>query len=188
MIERSGPAWCKRFPGSASLDDLEPAFKANASAFIDAVKAAGAAVLISATHRPAERAYLMHFACKVAGYRDKAQVFHQLPPKDVPPMKGVDIDWTHGGDTGKAIAAAKAMVTAYNIAYPAALVSNHTRRKAIDMTITFAGTIKVKNKAGWEVAVKSDMARQHPDLWPVGASYGVKKLPSDKPHWSSDGH
>ena len=188
MTERSGPAWCAKFPGSNKLEDLEADFQAKARAFIDAVKAAGAAVLISATHRPAERAYLMHFACKVAGYRDKQQVFHQLPPKDVPPMQGVDIDWTHAGDTGKAIAGAKAMVTAYNIAYPAALVSNHTRRKAIDMTITFAGTLHVKNKAGVLVAVKADMARQHPDLWPVGASYGCKKLPSDKPHWSSDGH
>jgi hypothetical protein len=26
------------------------------------------------------------------------------------------------------------------------------------------------------------------DLWAVGATYGVLKLPSDPPHWSSNGH
>jgi hypothetical protein len=87
-------------------------------------------------------------------------------PDMVPPMEGVNIDWTHGGQLHQATAAAMAMKKAYNIAYPAALVSRHTQRRAIDMTIT----------------------NPPPNVVLLGASFGVKKLLSDAPHWSDDGH
>lgn len=183
MSEPAGNAWCERFPTSVLLSDLAQPFQAAASGFIDALRGAGASVSIGATYRPSERAYLMHFACLIAGYRDQQQVFHQISPMDVPPMKGVEIDWTVGGDAGAARTAAVAMVRRYEIEYPAALVSNHTRRLAIDMTMHWAGTISVKDARGIEHA-----CTKQSDLWPIGASYGVHKLPSDPPHWSSDGH
>ncbi|HEY2010515.1 MAG TPA: hypothetical protein VGH23_16115 [Rhizomicrobium sp.] len=183
MAESAGAQWCARFPTSASLGDLAEPFQGNAKAFIDALRDAGASVSINATYRPPERAYLMHFCCLVAGYRDEGKVFHQIAPGDVPAMQGVDIDWTCGGDPGGARAAAVAMRQGYEIAYPAALVSNHTRRLAIDMTIQFTGAISVKTGHGSLAA-----AACQSDLWPVGKSYGVIKLPSDAPHWSVDGH
>lgn len=176
-------AWCTRFPASASLDDLNDPFRGNAVGFIDALRDAGASVMVNATYRPPERAYLMHFACLVAGYRDAQKIFHQMDPADVPPMKGVDIDWTCGGDLQAARTAAAAMVAGYQIDYPAALVSNHTRRLAVDMTIGFKGAIHVRNKYGTLAP-----AACQSDLWPIGASFGVHKLPDDPPHWSVDGH
>lgn len=179
----AGPEWCLRFPASAALTDLVQPFRKNATDFIAALRQAGASVSIAATYRPPERAYLMHFSCLIAGYRDAQQVFHQISPPDVAPMKGVEIDWTCHGDAGAARSAAVAMVKAYGIQYPAALVSNHTRRLAVDMTIHFAGAILVRDGAGLKRA-----AAAQSDLWPIGASYGVHKLASDPPHWSADGH
>lgn len=182
MKEVSGAQWCGRHLGSHDLADLVEPFRGGAIAYVEALRAAGASVSISATWRPAERAYLMHYCCLVAGYRDKSGVFHQISPDAVPAFAGVDIDWTHGGDVGGARAAAVAMREAYSIAFPAALVSNHTRRTAIDMTIHWAGTIHVKDARGVVHAVTTQQ-----DLWPIGASFGVRKLPSDDPHWGSDG-
>ena len=54
---------------------------------------------------------------------------------------------------------------------------------AMDITIKWSGTIQVIDARG----VTQNVMKQQ-DLWPVGASYGVHKLPSDAPHWSSDGH
>lgn len=182
MTQPAGPAWCDQFPGSASLDDLIEPFRSKAAAFIDALRDAGAAVTVNATYRPPERAYLMHYCCLIAGYRDQEKVFHQISPNDVDPFSGVDIDWSCGGDIGAARAAAVAMCQKYNITYPAALISNHTLRRAIDMIIQFKGSIRVLDARGIEHS-----ATCQSDLWPVGASYGVIKLPRDLPHWSSDG-
>jgi len=175
MLQPSGRAWCARFPTSTSINDLEPKFAEKVASFLHALNNAGAHVEVSATYRPAERAYLMHYACMIcAGAQDPAQV---------PPMAGVDIDWSHGGDLSEARAGAREMMAGYGIAYPAALVSRHTQRLAIDMTIRWKGTIRVTDARG----IAHDCARQE-DLWPIGASYGVHKLPSDAPHWSTDGH
>lgn len=182
-MRASGAQWCDEFPGSIALEDLLEPFRSKAAAFIDAMRGAGASVMVSATFRPPERAYLMHFCCLVAGYRDKAKVFHQIAPGDVPPMAGVDIDWTCGGDPGAARSAAVAMVKAYEIAYPAALVSNHTRRLAVDMTIKWQGSIIVRDARGIDHSVAALV-----DLYAIGASYGVNKLATDPPHWSADGH
>ena len=104
-------------------------------------------------------------------------------------MAGVDIDWTHNGDTAAARAAAKAMVAGYRIAYPAVLVSRHTQKRAVDMTIAWKGTIAIADKAGKPHAVAYKPPDvPNPDLYAVGKSYGVIKLVTDKPHWSDDGH
>lgn len=167
---QSGAAWCDRFPTSASIDDCVEPFRSGLKAFVAELKRAGATVTISATYRPAERAYLMHWACKIAQGTVKAA--------DVPAMTGVDIDWVAGG-----VAGAKAMVAKYNIAYPAALVSRHTQKRAVDMTIAFRGAITVTDKAG-----KRRTVHTKDELFPIGATYGVVKLVSDPPHWSDDGH
>ena len=87
------------------------------------------------------------------------------------------------------------MVNGFGLAVPPAstdppsLSSNHISGKAIDMDIAWAGKIKLKKKDGTEVEVEynSDV-NANTTLHDVGASYGVKKLKSDAPHWSYDGH
>ena len=172
--EKSGAHWVSRFLGSASLDDLNPTFKAKAGKFIDAIKAAGGAVSIAATYRPRERAYLMHYSSKIS--------LGDIKADKVPAMDGVNIDWVHdSGDESKK--AASAMAKGYTIVYPPALISRHTEKSAVDMTITGIVGKKIKNASGEEVEIK-----KLSDLNAVGATYGVNKLVSDPPHWSDDGH
>ena len=104
MRTPSGAQWCARFPTSTELVALQPDFMRRCSAFIGALRAGGATVHISATYRPPERAYLMHWACMIGGAGQD--------PAAVPPMAGVDIDWTHGGDPKAAGSAAKASISA----------------------------------------------------------------------------
>ena len=179
-FELSGPHWVARFPTSRSLFDCKPPFLDRISKFHQALVEAGAQVKISATLRPAERAYLMHFSSKIASGK--------IDPRKVPPMAGVSIKWFHG-DLAKSKNAAQQMVHGYGIAFPPALHSRHTEGLAVDMTITWSGTLQIKDATG---AVKSIGAPQSGNtnqaLHKVGASYGVIKLASDPPHWSSDGH
>lgn len=172
--DKSGAQWVSRFPGSASLEDLDPTFKAKVEKFIEAVKSAGGAVNIAATHRPRERAYLMHYSSKISRGDIKAD--------QVPSMDGVNIEWVHDSDE-ESKKAASAMVKGYAIVYPPALISRHTERAAVDMTITGIVGKKIKNASGEDVEIK-----KQGDLNAVGATYGVHKLVSDPPHWSDDGH
>jgi hypothetical protein len=173
MSELSGASWVSRFPTSRSLDDLTPSFRSAVNAFIGAINNAGGTVRISATYRPPERAYLMHYAWDVAN--------GTISPSGVPSMAGVDIQWNHGDDA-KSKNAAAAMVRGYEIVFRPSLTSNHSGRTAIDMTIS--GMIKktIQKKNGDEVTIKKIS-----DLNAVGASYGVNKLASDPPHWSESG-
>jgi hypothetical protein len=165
----AGPQWCSQFPTSTLLDDLVQPFQNNCRAFIAALKAQGANVEISATYRPVERAALMHWCCMIAPANGEAG----MDPDAVPLIAGVDIEWNLG-NPADSIAAARAMRERYGIVYPAALVSRHTQRLAIDMTIT------------------GDDIPQGQALYDWGAKFGVIKLPlsvlNDPPHWSSDGH
>lgn len=169
-----GVDWCNEFPTSTSLDDLVEPFRDSVKQFVEALRSAGAGVIVSATLRPRERAYLMHWCCQVAdGYL----------PASVPPMAGVDIDWTHGDDLGFAVQACRAMRYKYNIVHAPALDSNHVRGLAIDMTVSWRGGIVVRDAHGVD-----HFCREQHDLWSIGATYGVRKLPSDPPHWSQNGH
>lgn len=94
-------------------------------------------------------------------------------------LGGIPEDWI---DTGSR-AAARAMRDAYEIVYPPALKSNHSRGLAIDMRVTGVIGKSVADKAG-----KARAIQEATDLHVVGASYGVHKLVSDPPHWSHDGH
>jgi len=187
MAEFSGPQWISRFPGSASLDDLLDPFKSMATNFIDALQNGGGTVEISATYRPAERAYLMHWCCQIAGYTDRNGVRHKVGAETVPPMAGVDIDFTCGGNSGLATVNAIKMRVGYNIAYPAALVSRHTQRLAVDMTIDVPANSTIMDADGKGVIINTRANGSDPRIIAIGKSYGVIKLLSDRPHWSSDG-
>lgn len=183
--EPSGAKWVSKFPTSKSIGDLKGSFAGSMKKFHEALTKAGAKVSVSATFRPPERAYLMHYAYEIA---------HGMDPAKVPKMSGVAIDWQHMDKSGKpdpaaAVKAAKEMVSAYSIAYKPALKSHHTEGKAIDMSIAWSGNLKIKDSKGKDVEIKSSpRSGGNKELHAVGAGYGVIKLASDPPHWSSDGH
>ena len=185
MAEPSGVAWCARFPGSASPDDLTRDFRDRVLAFISQIKDGGGSVSIAATYRPPQRAYLMHWCCMVAGSGQD--------PAKVPKMAGVDIAWMHtkngAPDIGASRAAAAAMQTKYAIKFPAALVSRHTQRRAIDMAIRWSGTLSVRDFNGRLHKISdAPHSGSNAELIAVGKTFGVIKLVKDPPHWSDDGH
>jgi hypothetical protein len=185
--ESSGAAWVARFPTSTSLTDLAPGFQTNATNFYDALQTAGASVVISATYRPPERAFLMHYAWEIAkkGFN----------PANVPEYEGIDICWVHRTADGEvdaqaSKAAAQAMVNGYHMAHAAALQSQHTQRQAVDMTITWSNTLTIRGADGNNVTISTTprTGAGNTNLHTVGAGYGVLKLVSDAPHWSANGH
>ncbi len=184
-MELSGKAWVSKFPTSRDVEDLDPPFRDNVKRFLQAMTDAGCSITISATYRPRERAYLMHYAFRIAR--------EGLSPVSVPKLSGVDIQWDHRKANGQldlvaSRNAAESMVLAYGIAFKPALNSNHTRKLAIDMTITWSGTLKIKNASGKIVTITSSpRTGQNGDLVRVGATYKVIKLQSDPPHWSENG-
>ncbi len=178
----SGGAWVAKFPDSKSTSDLDGAFATGVNDFIASMKAGGASVSIGTTKRPIERAYLMHYAYKIAN--------NSIKPEDVPAMTGVDIEWVHDS-LAASQRAAKDMVDGYGIVAQPALNSRHTEGKAIDMTILWNGTLKLKNKAGSEVSITTTPRNgENADLVKVGKTFDVIKatFSGDPPHWSSDGH
>ena len=180
----SGAAWFRanaaRYPNSAAIADLTPAFAAAVRSFVKAVEDAGAHVHVSSTRRNPVRAYLMHWAWKVAHGTVKAD--------KVPANPAVDIDWDHGTDKASR-AAAQQMVDLFQIKYQPSLTSNHIKGTAIDMTITWSAAITVTDAGGKQVAVdKPRNGNDNATLHTIGAGYGVTKLLADPPHWSADGH
>ena len=190
MAEKSGTYWVTwanaHANNSSSIEDLESDFKDKAKAFIEALEDAGATVDVTATKRHENRAYLFHWCWMIA--LDKAKA------SDVPAKVGVDIQWDHGDET-KSKEGAQLMVTGFGLAVPPAstdapaLSSNHISGKAIDMDVTWTGKIKINKKDGTEVEVEfNSNVNANTTLHVIGASYGVKKLTSDTPHWSYNGH
>jgi hypothetical protein len=186
---KSGKYWVQwantHAKNSSSVDDLDSSFKSSAKNFIKAMEDAGATVTVSTTKRSAKRAYLFHWSWKISQGKCKA--------KDASAMTGVEIDWDHGDDA-KSKQGALEMVNGFGLAVPPqstnppSLTSNHIAGKAIDMTIEWTGKIKVKKQDGKEVEVTyMDNVNSNTTLHGVGASYSVKKLTTDAPHWSFDG-
>ena len=57
------------------------------------------------------------------------------------------------------------------------------------MSIGWTETLKIKRKNGTEKEIESlPRTGLNNDLWGIGETYRVLKLPSDPPHWSSTGH
>lgn len=188
----SGSSWCAQFPGSASAADCVAPFKDNLTAFLAALNAAGASVRLSATLRPANRAYLMHWCYMVV--KSKAD------PQTVPAKDGVNIAWVHTNAQGAYDAAASTtgaqeMVDGYgmqSLRTPPALESKHISGLAVDMTISWTGDLTINNQTGTAVVIKTDpKTGMNAELAKVGATYGVIKFvggATDAPHWSDDGH
>lgn len=184
--EPSGVVWVGRFPTSRSTATLVDGFRQNCDAFLAALADADATVDINATLRPPERAYLMFWSFVInAG---------EVEPDNVPPQAGVEIEWVHRKANGSldlpaSRSAAAAMVHGYDIVHRPSLTSLHIFGKAIDMSIGWNGVLKIKQRNGTKKTIKSlPRSGLNHDLWAVGTTYGVIKLPDDAPHWSNTGH
>jgi hypothetical protein len=184
--ELSGGQWVARFPGSADVADCREPFKSSLTRFVAALRAAGATVTISATFRPVERAYLMHWSWMI--------VKRDIDPATIPARLGVDIIWAHP-TLQASKAAARQMVNGYGIntlGTPPALNSKHTARLAVDMSIFWAGTLNILSNAGQVVAISTTpRSGMNDDLADVGADFGVIKYNGDgvdRPHWSDTGN
>ncbi len=182
----SGPSWVAQFPTSKSVSDLVEPFQTNVKNFLQALDDAGADVSIAATFRPPQRAFLMNVSFLIAK--------GLLNPADAPANPDIDIQWLHtdaAGDPDPAASsqAAEQMVAGYGIVFAPALQSRHTQGLAVDMDITWSGDLAIADATGATVIVAgmpSDGGNT--TLHTVGATYGVIKLITDPPHWSSDGH
>jgi hypothetical protein len=59
--------------------------------------------------------------------------------------------------------------------------------KAIDMNVSWGGTINVARMDGTKTAMAAPRNGSNPALRQIGKSYGVIKHQTDPPHWSVDG-
>jgi hypothetical protein len=180
----SGATWWHanqaRFPNSAAIGDLIQPFRDNVTAFLAELKEAGATVKVSATRRNRTRAQLMHYSWRIA--------HGSIAPKDVPALPGCAITWDHG-NLAASKQGAQEMVDLFGIAFQPSLTSRHIEGRAIDMTIGWTGTIQLRDKARRPHAIGAPRSGEsNTDLHTIGATYGVRKLVSDPPHWSDDGH
>ena len=176
----SGKEWVEFKRASSSLDDLASPFRQKARAFLKAVQDAGAIVKINNTLRPPERVHLMHYSYRVSA--------EGMAPADVPAFAGVNIDWVHY-TPDLSVRMAREMVEAYDIAFRPALRSNHTIGCAIDCEIDWSKAIRVKDGSGSFVELSGPgEGWSDEDLWAIGETYEVYKLPADAPHWSIDGY
>jgi hypothetical protein len=192
MAVKSGIFWVSwanaHAQNSSKIEHLVEPFRSHASAFIKALRDAGAKVDVTATKRSARRAYLFHWSWKIA--------LGKCKPSEAPAtaVGSVDIQWDHGNDVASK-KGAQEMVTGFGLAVPPkssnapALTSNHIVGRAIDMDITWTGTINVKDKLGKSTPVTfMSNVNANTTLHALGASYGVRKLVTDAPHWSHNGH
>jgi hypothetical protein len=185
VAELSGVAWVTRYPNSQSTSDLDPTFKTAVESFIAAMQTAGATVSINQTRRTPENEYLMYHAYRVGDAG--------VDPTSVPANADINICWAHRDTSGKvdkaaSAAAAHSMVQAWHIVYAPAAASRHGQGLAIDMDISWTGNLAINDSAGKAVNISSTPRDGgNADLQTVGRGYGVIKLASDPPHWSSDG-
>lgn len=175
----SGPDWCDLYPTDATTATLVQPFRTCVQRFIGALERAGVAVHIRATLRPPERAWLMHWAWRVAR--------EGFNPGMVPNNPGIPVGWVHPTRTA-GVAAAEQMVRTYGLVVRASLTSRHIEGRAVDMDVFWAGVVQVVDGNAMRVTL-SDMAgnETNPALHRVGGTFGVIKLRSDPPHWSDDG-
>jgi hypothetical protein len=161
-------------PTSAEIKDLKGSFQTGVTEFKKALEAGGAKVAVSHTYRSDQAAYLWHWAWKIP--KRKCQ------PKDATPysLNGrpvPEIEWDHGNLLAS-IKGAEDMVKGFNLSMSSKLApslnTRHRQSLAIDMTITWSGTIHVKKKDGTLVPLNFGPVNTNTKLHEVGASYGVK--------------
>jgi uncharacterized protein YgiM (DUF1202 family) len=185
--QRSGAQWVQiananGWSNTTAFSALDPSWGPRAEAFVNALRAAGASVRITAGLRHPNRAFLMHYAWGVAhGQYTPAQANAACRGR------GIDIEWDHG-NAAASRAAAQALVSAFGLVHQASITSNHVRGLAIDMeisglpaSISMNGqTYSTRRGASGSAAAASvaQMGRDNGVIW-FGAG--------DYVHWSQNG-
>lgn len=180
----SGAAWWSKnqakFANSTDIADLKQPFRSAVQDFVQALVKAGATVEVFATLRNPIRTYLMRYSWDVS--------HHLIAPSKVPPKAGCPINWDHGNDA-KSRAAAQEMASMFRIVYSPSVTSRDIEGLAIDMDISWTGSIPMTDKNGMSFILGAPQSgATNRTLHAIGATYGVYKLLSDTLHWSSDGH
>ena len=185
----SGKAWWNanqaKYPNSTKVEDLSSTFRPKAEKFIAALTAAGASTRFTATLRSRARADLMYY-CWQVGKKG-------MDPATVPAIDGVDIIWDHG-DAEKSKKGALEMHDAFEIKGVVAKPgnSNHLTGNAMDMYISWTGTLKIKNASDEEITIEGAPTDEtNEKIQEVGATYGCKngaKTLSEPWHWSPTGN
>ncbi len=196
-LRLSGKEWVEEYKEKEGqseeslLNDLDFDFRKNVATFINILRNADANVVVTSTRRSKKRAMLMHYAWRISVSKDiTPQQAQQATQKE-----NIPINWIHTDSSGNysekiSIEKALEMVNAYRMRDKASLTSNHILGKAIDMTITWTKTIKIKDKTGKEYILIANNGAKCKELHNIGATYGVYKLvknPPDDPHWSFNG-
>lgn len=145
----AGRSWVGLYPTSRSVQDLAEPFRGKVQLFLEELDRQGCDVRITATRRPAERAWLMRMAWDI--------VHRGLDPENVPARNPpIPIIWTVQG--------AREMVAAYGLAYRPSLTSRHIDGRAIDMVIT--GWKGTQNEL-WQLGARLGVVKlpQDPPHW-----------------------
>lgn len=193
----SGPWWVSQYPGSKNLMDLAPTFRSHVVRFISVLTQGGAEVDVTATRRPKKRAFLMHWSWCIVNR------WHGAVPTTVPAYigdGGIDIQWVHRNAQGApdmpaSLRAARQMVHGFqiqNLGTPPALNSLHVQGHAIDMRITWRGTLTLDDPPRAPVVIDTTPRDStNAQLIAAAATYHVRHFVSvhkDAVHWSTTGH
>jgi hypothetical protein len=193
----SGGYWCDRFPGSTKVGALDSRFRPKVQNFLSALTKAKINYTITATKRPEQRAYLMHYAWRIWKGR--------IDPRFVEFREDVLINWAHKDASGnfdlaKSNLAAEEMVDGYGIRaleVPPALNSTHVRGLAIDLKISWTASeenpiyLKYADGKTVKLTTSKNVSSVPPMiLRKVGESYGVIHTlgAKDPVHWSVNGN
>ena len=181
----SGASWVDRFPVSDDPHHLDSNFRSFWTSFRSVVETAGANVEILATRKPLERAYLMHWAWRIAK--------ENYDPRRVPYMEGVNIRWWHG-DIKTSQAAAWEMVHGYEIGdkeEPPPLASPYTEGKVIATRITWSGDLTIyRDQPTEQIITEGPHDATNPELIELAETYRLVHLltveDSDEVHWTTE--
>jgi hypothetical protein len=182
----SGWSWMSHFPMTESVDTLDATFASNVRRFASALEEGGANAAIISTRIPPERAYLMHWAWRIAkgGY----------DPRQVPDMSGVYINWWHG-DLEMSRRGALEMVKGYDLETaksPPPLVSPYTQGKVVVMHVSWLDELYLKDTNGEINLIQGAPRNGHNyDLAEVAKMYRLLRLVFDplteQVHWLAGG-
>ena len=182
----SGAGWVDRFPIGEELRDLDSNFVNDVREFIKMLEEGGANVEVLSTCTPPERAYLMHWAWRIAK--------EGFDPRNVPYMDGVDIRWWQDDVTASREAAWE-MVHGYEIAdlkAPPPLTSAYTEGQAIALQIRWRGELTIhRDKPDEQTITDAPWDATNPAVIALAESCGLEYLltveDSDEVHWVMEG-
>lgn len=180
----SGMAWVGRYPISKLEEDLNSDFDSDVRKFTTLLQKAGARVEFVSTLLPPERAYLMHWAWRIAK--------EGFDPQAVPDMKDVNIQWWHG-DYKASLDAAWEMVHGFKISEqkePPPLVDDYTEGNVVALRIRWSGKLVLyKDQPNEQIIERGPTDTTNPALIPLADKhhlfYHLTVPDSDEVHWGA---